>query len=260
MKHSILVRMAIFLLIALSACSPKESQQSKTVELTISAAASLNEALIEIKKNFENDNPQIKLLYNIGGSGALKQQILQGAPVDLFLSAAHDPFNELTHAGLIDKRTQVDLLGNQLVLVTNKENPANITGFSDLKPNQINKIAIGIPESVPAGKYAKQTLESLGLWKQLEQIVIQTKDVRQALTYVETGNVDAGIVYMTDVYISDKVKVVSTADEQTHESIIYPAGILESSANKNEAELFLSYLQGNTARTIFEKYGFIVLD
>jgi molybdate transport system substrate-binding protein len=259
MKNPILVGITIFLLI-LSACSPKESQQKKPVELTISAAASLNEALIEIKKEFENDNPQIKLLYNIGGSGALKQQILQGAPVDLFLSAAHDPFNELTQAGFIDKQTQVDLVGNQLVLITNKENPANITGFSDLQPTQISKIAMGIPESVPAGKYAKQTLEHLGLWKQLEPIVIQTKDVRQALTYVETGNVDAGIVYMTDVYISDKVKVVATADEQTHESIIYPAGIIKSSANKKEANSFLSYLQGNTARTIFEKYGFIVLD
>ncbi|MDF2791354.1 MAG: modA, partial [Neobacillus sp.] len=153
MKNPILVGLAIFMLIALSACSTKDSQQSKPVELTISAAASLNEALIEIKKNFEAENPQIKLLYNIGGSGALKQQILQGAPVDLFLSAAIDPFNELTQKGLIDKQTQVNLLGNQLVLVTNKETPANINGFSDLKPSQINKIAIGIPESVPAGKY-----------------------------------------------------------------------------------------------------------
>jgi molybdate transport system substrate-binding protein len=260
MKNPILIGMAIFLLIVLSACSPKESQQTKTVELTISAAASLNETLIEIKKNFENENPQINLLFNIGGSGALKQQILQGAPVDLFLSASHDPFNELTQEGLIDKQTQVDLLGNQLVLVTNNENPANINGFMDLKLSKIDKIAIGIPESVPAGKYAKQTLENLGLWEHLEPIVIQTKDVRQVLTYVETGNVDAGIVYMTDVYVSDKVKVVATAVEQTHESIIYPAGIIKASANKKEAELFLSYLQGKTAKTIFEKYGFIVLD
>ncbi|MFJ5757547.1 molybdate ABC transporter substrate-binding protein [Neobacillus sp. NPDC093182] len=260
MKNPILVGMVICLLFALSACSPKESKQTEPVELTISAAASLNEALIEIKENFENENPQMKILYNIGGSGALKQQILQGAPVDLFLSAAHDPFNELTQKGLIDKKTQVDLLRNQLVLVTNKDNPASINGFSDLKSNQINKIAIGIPESVPAGKYAKQTLENLGLWDTLEPIVIQTKDVRQALTYVETGNVDAGIVYMTDAYVSDKVKVVAAADEQTHDAIIYPAGIIKSSANKHEAESFLSYLQGKTAKTIFEKYGFIVLD
>lgn len=242
------------------AISPKESQQTEPVELTISAAASLNEALIEIKKSFEKENPQIKLLFNIGGSGALKQQILQGAPVDLFLSAARDPFDELIQAGLIEKQTQVDLLGNQLILVTNKETPANINGFSDLKLGKVNKIAIGIPQSVPAGKYAKQTLEYLGLWENLEPIVIQTKDVRQALTYVETGNVDAGIVYMTDVHVSDKVKVVATADEQTHESIIYPAGVIKSSVKKKEAELFLSYLQGKPAKTIFENYGFIVLD
>jgi molybdate transport system substrate-binding protein len=260
MKNPIFIGMAIFLLITLSACSTQKPQQTKPVELTISAAASLNEALIEIKKNFETENPHIKILYNIGGSGALKQQIFQGAPVDLFLSAAIDPFNELTQKGLIDKENRVNLLSNQLVLVTNKEHPSDINGFSDLKLNHINKIAIGIPESVPAGKYAKQTLENLGLWRHLEPIIIQTKDVRQALTYVETGNVDAGIVYMTDVYVSDKVKIVATADEQTHDSIIYPAGILKSSANKKEAELFLSYLQGKTAKTIFEKYGFIVLD
>ncbi|WHX98890.1 molybdate ABC transporter substrate-binding protein [Neobacillus sp. DY30] len=260
MKNPIFTVLAILLLIVLSACSPNESQQTETVELTISAAASLNEALMEIKEQFENENPQIKLLYNSGASGALKQQILQGAPVDLFLSAAQDQFTELIQEGIIEKKSQVDLLGNQLVLITNKENPSSINQFSDLKRIQINKLAIGIPQSVPAGKYAKQTLENLGLWENLEPFVIQTKDVRQALTYVETGNVDAGIVYMTDAQVSDKVKVVAVAGDLTHDAIIYPAGIINSSQKKEEAKLFLTYLQGKTAKTIFEKYGFIVLD
>lgn len=260
MKNPFLVVFVILLLVGLTSCSPEESQQSKPVEITISAAASLNESLIEIKENFEKENKNIKILYNIGGSGALKQQILQGAPVDIFLSASHDQFTELIQEGLIDAQKQFDLLGNQLVLITNKENPAQLNGFSDLTDNQVKKIAIGIPESVPAGKYAKQTLKHTGIWEQIQPIVIQTKDVRQVLTYVETGNVDAGIVYMTDVKVSDKVNIVAVAGDQTHDSIIYPAGIIKSTPHKKEAELFLDYLQSNTSKTIFEKYGFIVLD
>jgi molybdate transport system substrate-binding protein len=260
MKNPFLVVFVILLLVGLTACSPDESQQSKPVEITISAAASLNESLIEIKENFEKENKNIKILYNIGGSGALKQQILQGAPVDLFLSASHDQFTELIQEGLIEAQKQFDLLGNQLVLITNKENPAQLNGFSDLTDNQVKKIAIGIPESVPAGKYAKQTLKNTGIWEQIQPNVIQTKDVRQVLTYVETGNVDAGIVYMTDVKVSDKVNVVAVAGDKTHDSIIYPAGIIKSTPHKKEAEIFLDYLQSNTAKTIFEKYSFIVLD
>jgi molybdate transport system substrate-binding protein len=260
MKKLFLVSLAIFLLIGICACSTKKPSQTKPVELTISAAASLNEALNELKKSFEKENAYIKLFYNIGGSGALKQQILQGAPVDLFLSASPDQFNELAQEGLIEEQYQVDLLGNQLVLITNNENPAQLNGFSDLTNSQVSKIAIGIPESVPAGKYAKQTLQSIGIWNQIQPAVIQTKDVRQVLTYVETGNVDAGIVYMTDVKVSDKVKVVAVADQQTHDSIIYPAGIINSTENKKEAKLFLDFLQSNTAKIIFEKYGFKVLD
>jgi molybdate transport system substrate-binding protein len=259
MKKLFLVGLAVVIL-GLSACSTKESPQTKPAELTISAAASLNEALIEIKENFENENKNIKILYNIGGSGALKQQILQGAPVDLFLSASHDQFTELIQEGLIDEQKQIDLLGNQLVLITNKENPAQLNGFSDLSNRQVKKIAIGIPESVPAGKYAKQTLQNTGIWEQIQPIVIQTKDVRQVLTYVETGNVDAGIVYMTDVKVSDKVHVVAVAGDQTHDSIIYPAGIINTTSHKKEAEIFLAYLKSKTAKTIFEKFGFIVLD
>ncbi|MDM5331433.1 molybdate ABC transporter substrate-binding protein [Neobacillus sp. CF12] len=259
-KSFFLAGIAIIVLLGISACSPKESHQTKPVELTISAAASLNESLIEIKKIFEKENQQIKILYNIGSSGALKQQILQGAPVDLFLSASQEHFIALTQEGLIDKQNQTELLGNKLVLITNKENSAKINGFIDLNSGQIKKIAIGIPESVPAGKYAKQTLQNSGIWEQIHTKVIQTKDVRQVLTYVETGNVDAGIVYMTDVKVSDKVKVVAVAEEQSHDPIIYPGGIITSTSNKKEAELFLSYLQSNTAKTIFEKYGFIVLD
>ncbi|MDF2855067.1 MAG: modA [Neobacillus sp.] len=258
MKNIFHIGLAI--IIFLSACTTNEENQQKKVELTISAAASLNSALSEIKTKFEQENKHITLFYNTGGSGTLQQQIIQGAPVDVFLSASNDQFNELTKKDFIDKQDQVDLLGNQLVLITNKTTPGPFKQFSELQEGNIKKVAIGTPETVPAGMYAKQTLQNLGLWDLLLPKMIQTKDVRQVLTYVETGNVEAGIVYMTDAKISDKVKVVAVAEPDAHDTIIYPAGIIKSSKNRQEATLFLDYLQTTTAKTIFKKYGFNVLD
>lgn len=257
MKKCSLIGLAFIIFLSITACTKKESQ---SVELTISAAASLNDALTEIKDNFEEEHKEITLHFNIGGSGALKQQILQGAPADLFLSAAQDHLNELIQKGMIEKNKQVDLLSNQLVLITNKNNTESLADFADLKTDKINKIAIGIPESVPAGMYAKQTLQNLALWDIVEPKLVQTKDVRQVLTYVETGNVDAGLVYLTDAKASSKINIVATAHQQNHDLIIYPAGIINNSHHQKEAQLFLDYLQSETAKSIFKKYGFTVLD
>jgi molybdate transport system substrate-binding protein len=252
------------LILFLTACSTnmskEEANQHKKVEITISAAASLNDALNEIKTHFEKTNQQISLLYNFGGSGALKQQIMQGAPVQIFISASKEHFNELSKKDLIDSKNQMDLLSNQLVLITNKRQPIPLKSFDDLQKEGINKVAIGAPASVPAGMYAKQTLQSLGIWEGMHAKLIETKDVRQVLTYVETNSVDAGIVYMTDIKVSDKVKVIAIAPEQTHDPIIYSAGIIKSSAHQKEVSLFYDYLHSPTARDIFKKYGFQVLD
>nr|WP_263326133.1 molybdate ABC transporter substrate-binding protein [Neobacillus sp. Marseille-Q6967] len=260
MNKIFLLGLTILMIVLNAACSKQESNQQNNVELTISAAASLSDALTEIKKSFETEHPSITILYNIGGSGALKQQILQGAPADLFLSASNDHFLELSNKGFIMEDEQVNLLSNQLVLITNKQTPANIIKMEDLTSDDVSKIAIGIPDSVPAGMYAKQTLQNLGLWEEVTPKLVQTKDVKQVLTYVETGNIDAGLVYKTDASASNKIKMILTADEQYHDKIIYPAGIIKSSKNKNEAILFLDYLQSSPAIQIFEKYGFTVLD
>jgi molybdate transport system substrate-binding protein len=266
MKNKGLISFLIIIFLALPACSTKlpekDINEAKKVEITISAAVSLGNALMEIKTQFEKSNKQITLLYNLGGSGALKQQIIQGAPADIFISAAKSHFDELSKMGLMNEQKQTDLLSNQIVLITNKMNPAPLTNFIDLKKRKINKVAIGTPATVPAGMYAKQTLEKLDIWDHLQSKIIQTKDVRQVLTYVETRSVDAGIVYMTDIKGSDKVKIVTIAEEQSHEPIIYSAGITKSSdsVKKKEVSLFYDYLQSPTARAIFEKYGFKVLD
>ncbi len=252
-----------FLLIFSAACTSWEkhtksaAKEDKTVELTISAAASLQDALKEIEKQYKEKEPNIKLSFNFGASGALQQQIEQGAPADLFFSAAEDKFQTLVKKGFINEKEGKNLLGNELVLVVPKD--SSLTKIQDLKDEKIKKIALGTPESVPAGKYAKASLTHENLWNDVQNKVVFTKDVRQVLTYVETGNVDAGIVYKTDALISDKVKIGETAAATSHEPIHYPLGVIKESKHKKEATSFYEYLQSKDAQSIFKKYGFTVL-
>jgi molybdate transport system substrate-binding protein len=251
---------SIMLLILFSSgCSTNDQANNqdaseKKVELTISAAASLQDALNNIKVTFEKDHPNVKLNYNFGASGALQQQIAQGAPVDVFFSAAEDKFEKLVLAGLIKKINGTDLVGNDLVLVVPKDSNMGINGFKDL--TKTNKISIGTPETVPAGQYAEETLTNLHVWNAVKGKVVYGKDVRQVLTYVETGNVDAGIVYKTDALNSPKVKIVATASEKIHRPIIYPVGVIKNSSHLKEAQLFYNYLQTPKSMKILKNYGF----
>jgi molybdate transport system substrate-binding protein len=232
------------------------TESKESAELTISAAASLKDAMDVIQNTYQEEHPEVTLKFNFGGSGSLQQQISQGAPVDLFFSAAEDKFDLLVEGGDIAKEYGVDLLGNELVLVVSKEVKSSITSFQDLAKEEVDKISIGIPESVPAGKYAKESLENTNIWKDVESKVVYAKDVRQVLSYVETGNVAAGIVYKTDALISDKVNIVATADPETHSPIIYPVGIIKDSKNYEEVKDFYSYLQSPDALKVFQEYGF----
>ncbi|MED3561933.1 molybdate ABC transporter substrate-binding protein [Bacillus xiapuensis] len=259
MKKQYLLFLSMVLIILTAAgCSTNEQNKKplkqKTVELTVSAAASLQNALNDIKSNFEKEHANITINYNFGASGALQQQISQGAPVDLFFSAAEDKFDKLVQESLIEKTKGTNLVGNDLVLVVPKDSKKGIQTFADLV--KADKISIGTPESVPAGKYAKETLEHLNIWKAVEGKAVYAKDVRQVLTYVETNNVDAGIVYKTDALISPKVKIVATAKKNTHGPIIYPLGIIKNSSHPKEAQLFYDFLQGQNSMKILEKYGF----
>jgi len=155
---------------------------------------------------------------------------------------------------MIDPNQGVDLLANELVLIVPKKNDKQIQSFEDLK--QAGKIALGTPETVPAGQYGVETLKNMQLWESLESKVVYTKDVRQVLTYSETENVDAGIVYKTDALVSDKVEVVATADDQTHTPIIYPVGVIKNSKHVQKAEDFYHFLQSDEAMKVFKKYGF----
>jgi molybdate transport system substrate-binding protein len=201
---------------------------------------------------------KIKLTFNFGSTGTLQKQIEQGAPVDVFLAAGAKQMKALVDKGLIDAAEQLPLLVNDLVLVVPIESTLKIEGSpsEELIKEAYNHIAIGIPETVPAGAYAKQTLQYLKIYDALASKLVQAKDVRQVLTYVETGNADAGFVYRTDAMTSKKVKVVLTLDPKMHEPIIYPMGIVKASKNTKEAKSFYQYLQSKEASAVFVLYGF----
>lgn len=245
---------------ATSTQSPDAAQANEspaeTVELTISAAASLTDALNEIQSIYETKHSNIKLVFNFGASGALQQQIEQGAPADLFLSAAAKNMKALVDKQLIDSARQHHLLSNELVVVVPSDGKLSIGSELDLKKDEVKKIAIGIPESVPAGKYAQEALTNANLSDALQTKIVQAKDVRQVLQYTETGNVDAGFVYKTDALASDKVKVAFAVDPNSYSPINYPAGIVKATKHAEEAEELYSFLQSNEALAVFVKYGF----
>ena len=223
--------------------------------LTISAAASLKDAMQQIQQSYTKEKPNVKLTYNFGSSGALQQQIEQGAGVDVFISAATKQMDALDKKGLLLEGTRKDLLKNQVVLVVPQKS-TGVTDFKDLTKPSVKKIALGEPKSVPAGEYAQQVLTALKILDAVKPKAVYAKDVRQALNYVESGNVDAGIVYLSDAKSSPKVKIVKTAPENTHKSVVYPIAVLKSSKNADAAKDFVQFLSNNQAKTTFENQGF----
>jgi len=234
------------------------SAPAETVELTVSAAASLTDALKEVETAYEAAHAGVKISFNFGASGALQQQIEQGAPADLFLSAAAKNMKALVDKQLIDPAQQTALLTNELVIVVPTDAKTVPAALADLTKPEVKAIAIGIPESVPAGSYAKDALTKAQLWDTLQAKIVQGKDVRQVLQYVETGNADAGFVYKTDALTSTKVQVAFAADPATYAPIVYPFGIVKATKHPQEAADLYAYLQSQAAVDVFKKYGFSV--
>ena len=243
----------VCMLLIMMGCSNSATGNSGQ-EVTISAAASLSDAMEEVAALYEEAHPDVDLSFNFGGSGSLQQQISQGAPADLFISAAEDKFQLLLDEGVIDPSANMEFLGNSLVLITPEDGKA--LAPEDL--NHIGKISIGTPSAVPAGMYAREALESLDIFREVEEDIVYAKDVRQVLSYVETGNVEAGIVYHTDALLSSKVKVVHEFPASLHTAITYPAGVVEDSPNHETAVEFYEFLQSEAALKVFEAYGFTV--
>ncbi|WP_342514093.1 molybdate ABC transporter substrate-binding protein [Sporosarcina sp. FSL K6-1522] len=234
--------------------SPSVKEQN--VELMISAAASLTDALTDMKASFEKEHENIKLTFIFGSSGKLVQQIENGAPSDMFLSASKKDMDTLQEGKLLVEETRVDFTANELVLIANRDSTLTIDSFEAIDPAAIDHFAIGEPESVPVGRYTKEVLEHIGLWEPLAGKMVQGSDVRQVLTHVEMGNADVGIVYSSDAKISDKVKVLATANAEWHEPIVYPGAVISESKHVDEAKAFMAFLTSDAGKEILKRYGF----
>lgn len=229
------------------------------VSLTVSAAASVQDALQEIQAAYQSEAPNVTITYNFGSSGSLAQQISQGAPADVFLSASAKWMDDLAEKGEILTDSRKDLLHNTLVLIVPK-NKTGIADFQDLETEAVGKVAMGEPESVPAGTYAQEVLTSLNLVDALRSKLVYGKDVRQVLSYVATGNVDAGLVYASDAKTSDQVQVIATAAADTHSPITYPVAVVSDSPNASAAQAFVDFLSTEPAVEIFAAHGFTVAE
>lgn len=229
---------------------------AQSATLLVAAAASLQNALEEIDPLFEAANRGITVNYNFAASGPLQQQIEQGAPVDLFISAAARQMDALQEKNLIVANTRRNLLTNRLVLVVPRNSTLGLTGFRQLTDPRVQKISMGEPRSVPAGQYAEELFRYLGLWDQLQPKFVFGNSVRNVLGTVESGNADAGIVYRTDAKISDQVTQVATAPEHMHSPIVYPMAVISASRNQPATRTYAQFLRSSQAQTIFRKYGF----
>ncbi|MFA6850977.1 MAG: molybdate ABC transporter substrate-binding protein [Selenomonadaceae bacterium] len=240
-----------------------EKQEEKTAaapqkELFISAAASLTDVMKELAADYEKANPNVKVTLNFASSGALQKSIEQGAPSDLFFSAAQRQMNTLEKAGELEAGTRKDLLLNEVVLIVPKDSKADINSFNDVTTDKVKRIALGEPKGVPVGQYSEEVFTSMNCLDAVKAKAAYGTDVRQVLTWVETGEVDCGIVYATDAAISTKVRIAAKAPEGSHKPIIYPAAILKGSKNKEDAAAFLAFISKPEMVKIFEKYGFQV--
>ncbi len=228
------------------------------VEINVSAAASLTDALQEIVQAYEATSAD-RIVLNLGASSLLARQIEEGAPADLFLSADEAKMDYLAKKGLLLGRTRKSVLGNTLVVVVPLDSKLKIAAATDLASPSIRALALAEPQTVPAGIYAKEYLQKTGLWRKVIDRVVPTENVRAALAAVEAGNADAGIVYQTDAEISKKVRVAYAVSEAEGPKISYPFAALAATRHPEETRRFLAYLSSPPALDVFRRYGFLVI-
>ena len=222
--------------------------------ITVSAAVSLTDALTAVAGAYARTGGSVR--FNFGASNVLARQIVNGAPVDLFVSADEAQMDVVAAAGMLKDGTRVDLLRNQLAVAVPSDRPRTFKSIRELAEPGFRRIATGDPAAVPVGVYAQQYLEKEGLWSAIQPRIIPAGSARAALAAVESGAADAAIVYRTDVRVALHATVawVVAADRGPH--ILYPAGIVRTTAAGGEAKRFLDFLQGAPAARIFERFGF----
>lgn len=224
-------------------------------DLVVFAAASMTEALEELKTEFEKENPNLSLTFNFDSSGTLKTQIDEGADCDVFVSAAQKQMDELEGEDKIDKETRFDLLENEVTLAVAKGNEKGIKDFKDLEKDEVEKIALGNAD-VPVGQYSEEILKNLGIWDKIQDKVTLGSNVKEVTSWVSEKAADCGIVYKTDAKTAGLETVAVADDSMLENKVIYPAALLKNSKNPEEGKKYLEFLKGEKASEILDKYGF----
>ncbi len=226
--------------------------------LRVSAASSLTDALHDIAGLYQRETHDA-LLFDFGASSTLARQISEGAPSDVFISADELKMDQLQQRGYIVKASRRSILSNTLVIIVPSDSNLKISGPGDLADNAISTIAVAEPQSVPAGIYAKEYLRKNHVWDRIKDKLIPTENVRATLAAVESGNVQAGIVYRTDALISRSVRIAFEVPAADGPKISYPVAIVGDSKQKAAAQKFIDFLQSPPAQEVFRKYGFILI-
>ncbi|MEG2139916.1 MAG: molybdate ABC transporter substrate-binding protein, partial [Bilophila sp.] len=216
------------------------AQAAQPSAITVSGAASLTGAFTDIKTAFEKAHPTITVHTNFAASNPLLKQMEEGAPVDVFASADQETMDKAQAKKLIDPKTRANFAQNDLVMIVPADKPALTTPDALLAPH-VKHIALGKPESVPAGRYTQEALTTAGLWDKLQAKYVFGASVRQALDYVNRGEVDAGFVYRTDALAAGK-KVAITATIGGHKPVTYPIAIATTGSNAKDAALFTAFV------------------
>ncbi|WP_059105636.1 molybdate ABC transporter substrate-binding protein [Shouchella shacheensis] len=250
------IGLAILLLTTFLLSGCRTQAEEAEVELVVSAAASLKESMEEVEQEFSRQHPEIRLIFNYGGSGGLRRQIEQRAPVDLFLSASKQHYEELVQKGLL-LESEGAFIHNALVAVAHHDSEL---GEKHVAWSEAGRMAVATPEIAPAGRYTEQVLTSLGLWDTLQDQLVFGKDVRHVLTMVEQQGVEIGFVYQSDMEHAQQVELIHEFDSSLHEPIGYFAGVLESSEHQAEAILFEQFLREPEVQAIFRDHGFASSD
>lgn len=254
-RRGLLCIFLIAISLLISGCQKKEKEEK---ELMVGAAASLKPLIETIGDKYEEKEENITLVFTYASSGTLEQQIRQGAPMDVFLSASDKQIKSLSEDNYLIDTTITDLTENRMVLIVPADSTLNLTGFEDI--TRASKIAVGDPASVPAGKYAFEVFEHYGLTKEVQDVAVYGKDVTEVLAWVSSGNVDAGVVYATEAALTDQVRVIELAPEDSHSRVVYPGAVVKETKQEAAAKEFLEYLTSKEAQKVFEEYGFVPLD
>ena len=254
-KVTVAAALILICTVILVSCQKKEAGK-QDVTILAAAAASLQYSFEnELIPMFEEQYPWITVEGTYDSSGKLQTQIEEGLKADLFMSAAEKQMNALVEEGYIEGADVVPLLENKIVLITGADSKLELKSFEDIV--KADTLALGDPESVPAGQYAKEALTSLGLWEQALKKASLGTNVTEVLNWVAEGSADAGIVYATDAATTGSVKVIAEAPEGSLEKkVIYPLSVLKATEHREAADLFKEFLQTPKAAAVFEKYGF----